>query len=261
MTDAKVYGIVALKGGVGKTTVVANLGAALSQEFQKRVLLIDANFTTPHLGLHLGLVNPKYNLHHVLNNQYSVYEAIYQHPIGFYILPGSTAPMNVNPQVLKEIIEPLKTIYDVILIDSSPSLNDEMLATMIASDELLVVSTPDYPTLSSTLHAIKVARKKKVPIRGIVLNKIHNKKFELSARDVSDASDVEVLAVLPDHIDVYASLAKMAPVVCFKPKQKISASYNKLAGTLINEPFESGIIGKVKRSLKKIKHKKEVKKK
>ena len=68
MTDAKVFGIIALKGGVGKTTVVANLGAALAQEFHKRVLLVDANFTTPHLGLHVGMVRPSHTLHNVINN-------------------------------------------------------------------------------------------------------------------------------------------------------------------------------------------------
>ena len=79
--NAKVFGVIALKGGVGKTTVVTNLGAALSQEFKKKVLLVDANFSTPHLGLHLGMVNSTYNLANVMNNKYSVFEAIYRHPL------------------------------------------------------------------------------------------------------------------------------------------------------------------------------------
>ena len=60
----KVIGIISLKGGVGKTSSVANLGAALT-EFGKKVLVVDANFSAPNLGLHLGLTNPEIKLHDV----------------------------------------------------------------------------------------------------------------------------------------------------------------------------------------------------
>ena len=47
------------------------------------------------------------------------------------------------------------------MIDSSPALNDETLAVMLASDEIFIVTTPDYPTLSMTLKSIKDARQEK----------------------------------------------------------------------------------------------------
>lgn len=237
MNKSKVIGVIALKGGVGKTSVVANLGAALAQEFGKKVLLVDANFSTPHLGLHLGIVDPKYTLHPALNGEYSIYESIYQHPLGLHIIPGALSPKHVNPLALNEKISPLREIYDVILIDSSPSLNDEMYATMAASDELVVVSSPDYPTLSSTLHAIKVARKKNAKIRGIVINKLRKKKFELSSREIAKASEVEVLATLPDDVNVLAALSEMQPVTSFKPSREISVSFKKLAANLIGEKY------------------------
>jgi septum site-determining protein MinD len=250
MTEAKVFGVIALKGGVGKTTTVTNLGAALTQEFNKRVLIVDANFSTPHLGLHLGLLNPERNLRDVLEGKYPVQEAIYQHPLGFHILPGAVSSKFTNPLNLKDKLEPLKSIYDVILIDSSPSLNDELFATMAASNELIVVSSPDYPTLSSTLHAIKVAKKKNTPIRGIVINKIRGKKFELSSLDIARASDVKVLATLPDDVKVLAALAEMVPVVSKTPKIDVSQEYKKLAAALIDEPY-----GKRSRIFRKIKDK------
>ena len=89
MGRAKVFGIIALKGGVGKTTVVSNLGASLARDYGKKVLMIDANFSTPHLGLHLGLLAPKYTLHHVLNDDHSIFEAIYQHELGFILFRES----------------------------------------------------------------------------------------------------------------------------------------------------------------------------
>jgi septum site-determining protein MinD len=235
MTDSKVFGIIALKGGVGKTTLVSNLGASLTKDFNKKVLLIDANFSTPHLGLHLGLVNPKYTLHHVLNDNHSIFESIYQHDLGFHIIPGKLAPFVINPLVLKERLAPLRNVYDVILIDSSPSLNEEMYATMAASDELLVVSSPDYPTLSSTIHAISVAGNRDAKIRGIVINKAYKKKFELSKKDIEGASGIKILEVVPHNIKVVSALSRMQPVVINFPKQDVSISYRNLAGSLIGE--------------------------
>jgi septum site-determining protein MinD len=231
----KVFGVIALKGGVGKTTVVSNLGTSLARDYGKKVLMIDANFSTPHLGLHLGLLAPKYTLHHVLNDNHSIFEAIYQHELGFHIIPGKLAPFKTAPLGLRDKLEELRNIYDVILIDSSPSLNEEMYATMAASDELLVVSSPDYPTLSSTIHAISVADTKEAKIRGIIINKAYKKKFELSRKDIEDASGAKVLSVVPENYRVLSALSRMNPVIVNFPRQNVSVEYKKLAGLLIDE--------------------------
>ena len=230
----KIFGVVAMKGGVGKTTLVSNLGASLARDYGQKVLMIDANFSTPHLGLHLGLLTPKYTLHHVLNDNHSIFEAIYQHELGFHIIPGKLAPFKTAPLGLRDKLEELRDIYDVILIDSSPSLNEEMYATMAASDELLVVSSPDYPTLSSTIHAITVADSKEAKIRGIVINKAYGKKFELKKRDIEGASGAKVLSVIPENFKVVSALSRMTPAVVNFPRQNVSKEYKKLAGSLVD---------------------------
>src|SRR3989338_2648336 len=95
----KVIGIISLKGGVGKTSSVANLGAALAG-FGKKVLVVDANFS----GLHLGLPNPESTLHDVLLNRASINEAIYEHGAGFHLIPGAYISRKVNHFGLKEKI-------------------------------------------------------------------------------------------------------------------------------------------------------------
>ena len=172
----KIIGIVSLKGGVGKTSSVANLGAVLASEFGKKTLVIDANFSAPNLGLHLGLVEPGATIHDILLNKANVNDAIYEHESGFHFIPGAYVSRKVSPFKLKQKISYLKDYYDMILIDSSPNLNEEMLATMIASDELLVVTSPDYPTLSTTLRAVRLAKQKRTPITGLILNRGRNKK-------------------------------------------------------------------------------------
>ena len=55
---AKTIGIVAIKGGVGKTTIAASLASDLVNSYKKKVLLVDANYSAPNLGLHMDVVEP-----------------------------------------------------------------------------------------------------------------------------------------------------------------------------------------------------------
>ena len=245
---SKVYGIISIKGGVGKTTTVANLGASLANDFGKKVLLVDGNFSAPNLGLHLGIVNPKKHVHGVVHHNHSLTEAVHKHELGFDLLPSSlTSNRGIEPKEFKGIIKYLKRKYDVILIDSSPSLNHEMIATMMASDELLVITTPDFPTLSTTMRAVKIAKQKKTPITGLILNKVRNKKFELSLDDIEDATNTPVLAVLKDDVKVLESLASSVPLTVYSPRRKVATSYKKLAASLINEEYnKENIFDKIK---------------
>lgn len=238
ITNGKIIGIISLKGGVGKTSSVSNLGAALASEFGKKVLVIDANFTAPNLGLHLGLVEPGTTIHDVLLDKAEINDAIYEHESGFHFIPGAYISRKIKPFKLKQKISYLKDYYDMILIDSSPNLNEEMLATMIASDELLVVTSPDYPTLSTTLRAIRLAKQKNTPITGLILNRVRNKKFELKIEDIEEAAQVPVLSVLPEDINVLEALAKTTPVTLHKPKSNASVEYKKLAACLIGEQYK-----------------------
>ena len=234
----KSIGIVSLKGGVGKTSVVASLGSALS-EAGKKVLLIDGNLSSPSLGLHLNIIDPEKTLHHVLNRTANTREAIYKHEEGFHIMPASIfEKTEVNPLKLKDKIKGLKRSYDIILIDSSPSLNEETLAVMLASDEIFVVTTPDHPTLSATIKAVKLAKQRGTPISGLILNKVHNKDFEISLEDIEETLEVPVLAVIPYDVNVLKSLSYMEPYTSHKPKSKGSTEYKKLAGVLIGQKYK-----------------------
>ncbi len=233
----KTIGIVSLKGGVGKTSVVTALGGAIAN-FNKKVLLIDGNLSAPNLGLHLNIINPDVTLHHVLNRESNIREAIHELD-NFDIIPSSIFnQMVVNPMKLKDRIKFLKKKYDFILIDSSPSLNEETLAVMLASDGILVVTTPDHPTLSVTLKAVKLAKQRGTPIDGLVLNKVNNKNFELSIDDIEKTVEVPVMAVIPHDINVLKALSEFIPSTIYNPKSDASLEYKKLAATLIGEKYK-----------------------
>jgi len=232
----KTIGVLSLKGGVGKTSVVVALGAAIAG-FGKKVLLIDGNFSAPNLGLHLNVIDPKDTIHSVLKRESNLKNSIFKHG-DLDVIPASVFnEEKINPLKLKDKIKFLKKKYDIVLIDSSPALNDETLAVMIASDELIVVTTPDHPTMATTLKAVKAAKKRDVPISGLILNKVHKKGFELSLDDVEKTIDLPILAVIPHDLNILKALSKMSPSTEHKPRSKASMEYKKLAAMLIGEKY------------------------
>ena len=71
----EVIGMISLKGGVGKTSSVVALGAAIA-ELGKKVLLVDGNLSAPNLGLHLNVIDPDATIHHVLDRSIKTRDAI-----------------------------------------------------------------------------------------------------------------------------------------------------------------------------------------
>ena len=256
MILGKAIGIVSIKGGVGKTSCTVNIGTALAHEFKRSVVLVDANYSAPNLGLHFGITNPEVNLHDVLRNKVDIGDAIYEYSENLHIVPGSLLNDKVNPYKLREVVKKLKQYYQVVLLDSSPNLNDEIRSVMLAADELMVVTNPDYPSLSTTMHAVRVAREKNIPIVGLILNKVHNRSYELSIEEIEEASSVPVVGLLPDEQTVPESIAYTQPATLHKPQSNIAVEFKKLAAAIVDENYEDKrILPKLKRLFSKDVHK------
>jgi len=113
---AKIIGIISIKGGVGKTSVVSALAASLARDFAKKVLVIDANFSSPHLGIQIGLADPEVTIHHVLDGKANLKEAIYETGYEFDIIPGAMIYNKIDPSRLNEKLRDIRRKYDVVLI-------------------------------------------------------------------------------------------------------------------------------------------------
>ncbi|MBS3094625.1 AAA family ATPase [Candidatus Pacearchaeota archaeon] len=234
---AKVIGILSLKGGVGKTSSVVSLGAAMA-DLGKKVLLVDANLSAPNLGLHLNVVDPEKTLHDVLKGEANITETIVNLD-NFDLIPASIFNKSkLNALKLRDKLNFLKDRYDYILIDSSPSLTEETLAAILASDEILVVTTPDVPTLSMTIKAIKVAKQRGTPIIGMIVNKVHDKNFEIPIREVEKSAGVPVMAVIPHDVGVLKALSDFEPYT-HDNNSRGSTEYKKLAAALMGQKYKS----------------------
>ncbi len=229
-------GVLSLKGGVGKTSVVSSLGDALSG-FGRKVLLIDGNVSAPNLGLHLNIIDPEVTINHVLMRKSNASKAICKLS-NFDVIPASITERPANLLKLRNRIRGLKRDYDIILIDSPPALNEETLGVILASDKLLLVTTPDYPALRTSLKTIRIAKQRGLPIIGLILNKVHNKDFEINIEDIENMTNIPVMAVIPHDVNILKALSNFIPSTTYKPKSDASREYKKLAATLIGEKYK-----------------------
>ncbi len=228
----KIIGLLAIKGGVGKTTISAALASDLANHYHKKVLLIDANFSAPNLGLHMDIIEPEKTIHHVLDRKVRIENAI-QRKYGVDVIPGDyvyNKPLNYLK--LKDRIKRIKNNYDFIILDSSPSLNEEVLSTMLASEALFVVTTPDYPTLSCTLKAAKLAKQRGKPIAGLILNKVKMPKYEISMKEIEESSDIPIVAKIPDDKTAIKSVFTRIPIPIYNKRSKFSKEINRLSSAI-----------------------------
>jgi len=228
----KTIGIIAIKGGVGKTTIAASLASDLVNYYKKKVLLIDANYSAPNLGLHMDIVQPEKTIHHVLTNKIRLKSAVHNR-FGVDVIPGSYIfDQQFNPLKLKDKIKSIKEEYDFIILDSSPSLNEEILSTILAADNLFVVSTPDYPTLGCSLKAARLAKQRGKPISGVILNKVRDPFYELTIKEIEKTTDIPVVVKIPDDKTTTRAIFTRIPVCIYNRHSKFAKEISNLSAAL-----------------------------
>jgi len=232
----RVISVLSGKGGVGKTTVTANLSAALAK-LGYDVIALDANLTTPNLGIHFGLHLAEITLHDILKNTEMLRNGIYLYQ-GVKVIPGSLSVediINVDPSNLSKVIANLTS--DFVLIDSAAGLGREALASLSVSDEILVVTNPDLPSVADALRAIKIAEGLGKKISGVVLNRVGRSKNELKKVDVESVLSYPVIAQIPEDKLVQRSIDERRPLIYSYPNSKAAIEIQNLAFRLIGSNY------------------------
>jgi MinD-like ATPase involved in chromosome partitioning or flagellar assembly len=230
---ARVIGVFSCKGGVGKTTIVANVSAYLAKHLKENVLAVDANLSAPNLSLHFGELSPKTTIHDALADELPI-EKVVMKCQGLPVLLGSIAyGEEIHLVDLRSYLKPLKKKYKLILLDSAPGIGSEVVAAIKACDEIIIATNPDIPTVASTLKTFRAAGRYKVPIIGTIVNMVRKEPHELPIKDVKKALGWPIIAVVPEDRRVREATAAGIPIVRYKPKSPAAREFKKLGESLM----------------------------
>lgn len=174
---ARVVAVTSGKGGVGKTFVSANLAAALSRR-GLRVLVLDADLGLANLDVVLNLA-PQRTLHDVFTGGSVLEEALLPAPGGFTVLlagSGLVEYSRLTPDLREQlfgVIEQVRPLFDVVLLDTGAGISDVVLYTISLADEVLVVATPEPTALTDAYATLKVLAHQQHRERlGLVINQV-----------------------------------------------------------------------------------------
>lgn len=248
----RIIGIVSGKGGVGKTTLVSNLGVALTN-FGKSVAAVDCNITTSHLGFNFGFYYYPITLNHVLKGEATILDATYSHSSGLKIIPASLSVddlMGVEIEKLKSVLSIDR--IDIALLDSAPGIGREAMGVLNACSEVLFVTVPYVNAVSDVIRCATVTKQLGINPLGIVLNMVRNDPYELTESQVEEMVRLPVIAKIPFDLNIQRSLAAGVPSITYTPNSQASIATMKLAAELIDQPYtpQRGIFSRIYEFLK-----------
>ncbi len=238
---AKIYTIISGKGGVGKTTTAINLAASMNY-LGENVIIIDANLTTPNVGIHLGAPIVPITLNHVLNNQTKFEEAIYQHESGTKVMPASLSlreTEKINYNKLPELTKKIKKIADYIFIDSAAGLGEEAKAAIDSCDEIIIVTNPEMSAVTDALKTIKLSEERGKDIVGVILTRYKGKSYEMSIPNIRDMLEIPILGIIPEDDAIRESQAIKNAVVHTHPRSKSAKNYFNISKKLLGKKYDS----------------------
>lgn len=247
----EVIGILSGKGGVGKTTLASNLGAALTDSFKKNIIILDSNVNSSHLGMHLGMYEDlPVTLREVVRENVPVAYATYVHPAtGIRIVPAplNSGNLSITPKKLREVSSKLAQEYNLVIMDCAPGLGKEVVTSVAAMDSALIVTTPDFPAVTDALKTIDLLRKMNKKVLGIVINKVRDEKYELTPSEIESTCGVNIVAIIPEDKSVPRGIAGGIPSVLLSPFSVSSENFKYLAGKLVGEKYRpAGLFTRVR---------------
>jgi len=219
--SARVIVVTSGKGGVGKTTITANVSTALAQ-LGRKVLAIDADIGLRNLDMILGLENRiVYDIVDVIEGRVPVEKAFVKDKRGLplYLLPAAqTKDKDVmKPHQMVELVETVKNKFDYILIDSPAGIEGGFKTASAPAEEVIVVTNPEVSAVRDADRIIGLLEAMdkediKLVINRIKLNQV--KKGEmLSVEDIEQILHIPKIGIIPDEEKMVDFTNKGEPIV------------------------------------------------
>ena len=208
------------KGGVGKTTTVANIGTGLAQ-LDKKVVLVDTDIGLRNLDVVLGLENRiVYNLVDVIEGNCRMKQALirdkrYQN---LFLLPSAQTrdKSSVSPEQMKKLCEELKPDFDFIILDCPAGIEQGFKNAIAGADSAIVVTTPEVSAIRDADRIIGLLQANGMPKIQLIINRLRMdmvKRGEMmSVEDVTEILAVDLLGAIPDDEAVVVATNQGEPL-------------------------------------------------
>ncbi|MBQ7919970.1 MAG: MinD/ParA family protein [Lachnospiraceae bacterium] len=248
---ARVLTVTSGKGGVGKSNTSINL-AIQFRKMGKRVVILDADFGLANIEIMFGCM-PKHNLCDLIYQGKSIKDIITQGPmeVGFISGGSGIAGMgNLTVDQLNYIINNLAELdafADVIIIDTGAGISDAVMEFLVASEEILLVTTPEPTSITDSYSLLKALyRHPKYSPEATTVKMIANRvEKEEDGKTLYNKLDLvvkkylkmpfEYLGGVPQDEKLVKAVMQQTPVTMMYPGSKASIAYENIVSRLMNK--------------------------
>lgn len=250
VNTARVITITSGKGGVGKSNLAVNLAIQLRKE-GKRVVIFDADFGLANVEVMFGAI-PKYNLSDLIYRGKSIREIITPGPMEIGFISGGSGVIGLNNLYREQImylvkaIGELNDVADFIIIDTGAGISDQVLEFVMASPEVLLVSTPEPSSLTDSYSLLKALYKNPNFISGgttihVVANKIMSAEDGQAVYDKLNSvvsqflhGSLNFLGMIPQDTALERAVRQQKTVSLQEPNSNSAKAFEVLCRNLLN---------------------------
>ncbi len=250
LKKTKTIAVTSGKGGVGKSSISVSLSIALAQGGAS-VTLLDADLGLANINVILGII-PKYNLYHVIKGKKKLKDIVLDVPEGIKIIAGASGfhqLANLDPKQRTSFIEAVADLDsdDFMIIDTGAGISQNVMSFVFASDEVIVVTTPEPTAITDAYGIIKsIAAQAPEKVIKILVNRVQSvsEGKRVAQRVINIAGQflnikVENLGFIFEDLYVPKSVRNQKPFIVSYPKSKASGCVQIIADRINNRTGDS----------------------
>ena len=249
------------KGGVGKTTTVANLGTALSLE-NKKTVVVDADIGLRNLDVVMGLENRiVYDIVDVVEGTCKLKQALIKDKRfeNLYLLPAAqTRDKNaVSVEQMSQLCEKLKESFDYIIIDCPAGIEQGFKNAIAGADRAIVVTNPEVSAVRDADRIIGLLEANEISDIKLIINRIRQDMVKrgdmMDKQDIVEILAIDLIGIVPDDESIIISTNKGEPAI-LDSRSNAGKAYKNIAQRILgnNIPImeveqENNFFGRIKK--------------